>query len=108
VVFFVSKLSDANATLSVFVDNQLQCQLKPGNYFTLKASCHHPFASIKLVSSTGSEFVEEIPMELVKPDVYLLKVKRNHTIDMDHPFGEVKNDLLKFRTNENTICRVEL
>jgi hypothetical protein len=108
VVFFVSKISVANATLSVFVDNQLQCQLKPGNYFTLQASCHHPFALIKLVSSTGGEFVEEIPMELVKPDVYLLKVKRNHTIDMDHPFGEVKNDLLKFRTNENTVCRVEL
>ena len=108
VVFFVSKISDANATLSVFVDNQLQCQLKPGNYFTLKASCHHPFATIKLVSSSGGEFVEEIPMELVKPNVYLLKVKRNHTIDIDHPFGEVKNDLLKFRTNENTICRVDL
>jgi hypothetical protein len=47
-------------------------------------------------------------LKLLKSEFYLLKVKKNHTVGIDHPFGEVKNDILKFRTKENTVCRVEL
>jgi hypothetical protein len=108
VVIFLSKISDLGAILSVFVDGKFQCDMKPGNYLTLQASCHHSSATIKLVSSKGGEEVNQIPLELVKSEAYLLKVKKNQTINMDHLFEEVKKDILKARTPENTVCRAEL
>jgi hypothetical protein len=107
-IFYISKVSDPNSSLNVYVDGQLQCTMKPGNYFTLDLSCHHTSATIKLVSSSGGETVKQIPLKLLKSEFYLLKVKKNHTVGIDHPFGEVKNDILMFRTKENTVCRVEL
>lgn len=107
VVFFLSKISDPDATLRVFVDGQLQCEMKPGNYFVHQASSHHTSATIKLVSSTGGEQVNQIPLELISVDAYLLKVKKNKTINMDKLILEVKKDILKARTAENTVCRAE-
>jgi hypothetical protein len=108
VVFFLSKISDPDATLSVYLDGQLQCRMKPGDYLTLQASCHHPSAMLKVVSSTGGEATRQLDLELVKSNAYLLKVKRNHSIDIDHLFEEVKKEIMNARTDENTVCRVEL
>jgi hypothetical protein len=108
IVFYLSKVSDPRTTLGVFVDGQLQCEMKPGNYFTLDLSCHYSSANIKLVSSLGGEKLEKIPLKLFKTKMYLLKVKKNHVIAIDHLYEQVKKDILKDMTKENTVCRVEM
>jgi hypothetical protein len=108
IIFFLSKVSDPGATLSVFVDGQLRCEMKPGNYFTLDISCHYSIANIKLVSSTGGEVTEQLEANLLKTEVYLLKVKKDHTIFTGRLFDQMKTDMLKERTKENTVCRAEL
>ncbi len=108
VVFFLSKKSDPHATLSVFVDGQPQCEMKPGNYFTLDLSCHYSAANIKLVSSTGGESSRKIPLKLFKTEVYLLKVKKNNVVLSNRLNNQMKTDLLKSRTKENTVCHAEL
>jgi len=40
--------------------------------------------------------------------VYLLKVKKDRTIFTGRLFDQMKTDMLKERTKENTVCRVEL
>jgi len=107
-VFFLSKTSDPAAVLSLFVDGKLQCEMKPGNYFTLDLSCHYSNANVKLVSSTGGEVTEQLDAKLLKTEVYLLKVKKDRTIFTGRLFDQMKTDMLKERTKENTVCRVEL
>jgi hypothetical protein len=107
-ILFLSKVSDPNASVNVFVDGLLVCEMKPGNYCTIDLSCHHTEAKIKFVSSSGGELTEEVPLKLFKTYPYLLKVKKNHSITFTLLFDQMKTDILKERTNENTICRAEL
>ena len=106
--FFLSKVSDPNASLSVYVDGQFQCTMKPGDYFTLDLSCHYTSADIKLVSSSGGEIVKQIPLRLFKSSLYLLKVKKNHSVVINLLYDQMKTDIMKGKTKENTICRVEV
>ena len=108
VVFFLSKVSDPDATLAVFVDGQKQCGLNPGNYFTLDLSCHHTSAAVRLVSSAGGEIMLNIPLQLFKTEVYLLKANRNHSVSADHLHDQMKKDILWSRTREKTPCRAEI
>jgi hypothetical protein len=108
VIFFLSKVSDPNVSLSVYVDGQLQCTMKPGDYFTLDLSCHHTSADIKLVSSSRGEIVKQIPLRLFKSSLYLLKVKKNHSVVINLLYDQMKTDIMKGKTKENTICRVEV
>ncbi len=108
VVFFMSKVSDPRATLGIYIDGQLLCEMIPGHYFTVDLSCHHSTADIKLVSSVGSEKTEQIALELFSTDVYLLKVNKNHSINFSHQHDQMKKDIVWNRTKEKTICRAEL
>jgi len=107
-VLFLSKVSDPEATLSVYLDGNLQCEMKPGTYFNLFLSCRYSTVNIKFVSSTGSEKSEQIPLELFKTEAYLVRIKRNHSIETAHRFDQVKTVLLRNRTKENTICSFSL
>ena len=108
VVFFLSKVSDPGATLDVYVDGQKHCGLNPGTYLTLDLSCHHTLAAVKLVSSAGGEKMLNIPLQLFKTEVYLLKANRNHLVSADHLHDQMKKDILWSRTREKTPCRAEI
>lgn len=108
-VFFLSKGSDPQATLTVYIHDQPVCELNPANYFTLSLSCHFPTAEIRFVSSTGVEASKTIEPRLLKKDVYLLKVrKKDRKVDVDHLHDQMKTDVLKNQTPEKTICKKEL
>jgi len=107
-IIFLSKVSDPNASVNVFINGQFVCDMKPGNYCSIDLSCHYINAMIKFVSSSGGELSKEVPLKLFKTYPYLLKVKKNHSITFSLLFDQMKTDILKGRTNENTICRVEL
>ncbi len=108
IVLFLSKVSNPAAKLAVFTDGQQQCEMTPGSYQTIELSCHFESLNIRLVSSTGGETTEEIPVELFKTYVYLLKIGKNHKVDISRIHDEMKNSILKKRTKENTLCRVKL
>lgn len=108
VVLFASKKSIPGSTLKVFVDGKFQCELQAGNYSTFDLSCHHTNAKIKIVSSTGSESEIKIPLKLFKTEMYLLKVKKNNVIFTDRLYGQLKSDMLKDMTKENTVFHAEL
>ncbi|MCX6306359.1 MAG: hypothetical protein NT040_15460 [Bacteroidetes bacterium] len=108
VVLFLSRVSDPGVSLAVYVNGERQCEMLPGNYVTLGLSCHYPVARIRLVASSGGETAGDIPVELYKTEVLLLKVKKNHEVVISHLHDQMKKDLLKKRTIENTPCRAQL
>jgi hypothetical protein len=107
VVLYLSKVSDPNAIISIFIDGKRQCELLPGKYFTLDLSCHHDEVTVHLVSSTGGEKIKSITLTLFKTNAYLVKVNNDRTIDFKHLIDQMKKDILRNRTNENTTCTVE-
>ncbi|MFZ4523067.1 MAG: hypothetical protein ACOYNC_15260 [Bacteroidales bacterium] len=107
-VFFLSKVSDPAASLAVYINGEQLCDMKPGNFVSVDLSCHHPVAKVRLVSSTGGETSEDIPLELFHTDVFLLRVEKDHDVTISKMHDQMKKDMLKKRTKENTVCKAEL
>jgi hypothetical protein len=107
-VFLLSKVSDPSATLSISRDGKILCELTPGNYCTLDLSCHYNSIDLNFISSKGARIEKNIPLKVLRDELFLLKIKKDNTILINRTFDQTKKDLLKERTNENTSCRIEL
>jgi|GEM_PF-2116742 len=104
VIFYLSKSSVRDATLDVYVDGKLLCTMTPGGYFILSRSCHFKEATVVFTTPDGTSTQERIPLELYATDLYLLKVRKNGSVQFTFPNDEIKKDILKRRTPENTLC----
>ena len=108
VVFAMSKISVEGTGIKIIIDGRELCELTPGKYFLLDLSCRYSKISIRLVSSNGGVYEEDLPLEHFRTYLCLIKVKKNYKISVDHPFDQVKKDILEKRNKENTNCSVDL
>jgi hypothetical protein len=107
-IFYYSKLSEKGVTVSVYVDDQLQCVMPPHSFLTLDLSCRHPQAKIRLVASNGATSEEEIPLKLTKTKVYLVKVKDEKNLLFNQLHDQMKRDMLHERETAKTRFVVDL
>ena len=108
VVFYYSKKSVPDVTLSVLVDGREKCILTPDTYLEMDFSCHYPEANITLVASNGARSVEVIPLELNKTTIYRVKLLKDRTFSFNKLFGELKTDYLSRKKSGITKCSVNL
>ena len=108
VVFYYSKLSLPDVTLSVLVDGREKCILTPDTFLKMDFSCHYPEANITLAASNGVTSVQVIPLELNKTAVYLVKLLKDRTFLFNKLHGELKTDYLSKKKSGITKCSVNL
>jgi hypothetical protein len=108
VVFYYSKLSLPDVTLSVLVDGSERCILTPDTYLKMDFSCHYPEANITLIASNGVRSEQIITLQLNKTTVYLVKLFKDRTFLFDRLHDQMKTDYLRKKKPENTKCSVNL
>lgn len=107
-IFTVSKTSPEDSRVRICIEEKELCELTPGSYFQLDLSCRFKNVRIKLISSFGTEIEEDILVQFLGTHLALIRIKKNHTIGLESPFGEIKKELLDKRTLKNTICSVDM
>jgi len=108
VVFYYSKLSVPDVTLSVLVDGREKCILTPDTYLKMDFSCHYPEANITLIASNGVRSVQVIPLELNKTTFYLVKLYKDRTFLFNKLHDQMKTDYLNKKKAGNTKCSLNL
>jgi hypothetical protein len=108
VVFYYSKLSAPDVTLSVLVDGREVCILTPDTYLEMDFSCHYPEANITLVASNGARSAQIIPLDFNKTTIYLVKLFKDRTFLFNKLFDQMKTDYLKKKKSGITKCSVNL
>jgi hypothetical protein len=108
VVFFMAKSSAPGTSVSIQLRDKPLCVLTPGQYFTLDVSCHYTAINLRFVSSAGHEVTDVIPLDLLNTRAYMVKVKKNQSVEVKHLYYDMKSDILSKKTAENTVCNVEM
>jgi len=108
VILYYSKHSAPEVTLCVLVDGAEQCILTPDTFLEIDFSCHYARSYITLTASNGAQSIQNIPLELNKTSVYLVKLRKDRTFQVNMLHDQMKSDMLEKKTEEKTKCSVDL